>query len=82
MNSEVTYGQEFPAYLRSNYVSKPLIETRGDDFGLSPMTKGYFVFCSNGRRGLGRILREPKIDLFLSLILMCGEDARFWVLHR
>ena len=25
----------------------------------------YFVFCSNGRKGLGKILREPKIDLFL-----------------
>lgn len=65
MNSEVTYGQEFPDYLRSNYVSTALIDTKGDDFGLAPMTKGYFVFCSNGRTGLGRILREPKIDLFL-----------------
>ena len=65
LNPGEIYGQEFPEYLRSNYISKPLIDTKGDDFGLAPMTKGYFVFCSNGRRGLARILREPKIDLFL-----------------
>lgn len=64
-NSGISYGQEFPKYLRSNYVSKSLIDTKSDDFGLAPMTKGYFVFCSNGRKGLGKILREPKIDLFL-----------------
>jgi len=44
MNSEVTYGQEFPDYLRSNYVSTPLIDTKGDDFGLAPMTKGILCF--------------------------------------
>ena len=65
MNSGIINGQEFPEYLRSNYVSKPLIDTKSDDFGLAPITKGYFVFCSNGRKGLGKILREPKIDLFL-----------------
>jgi len=65
MNSGIIHGQEFPEYLRSNYVSEPLIDTKSDDFGLAPMTKGYFVFCSNGRKGLGKILREPKIDLFL-----------------
>lgn len=58
-------AQDFPDYLRSNYIAKPLITTKSNDFGLAPMTRDYIVFCSNGRKGLSRVLREDKVDLFL-----------------
>jgi len=59
------FAQEFPAYLRSNYIAKPLVTTKSNDFGLAPMTREYIVFCSNGRKGVSRLIREDKIDLFL-----------------
>ena len=58
-------AQEFPAFLRSNYIAKPLVTTKSNDFGLAPMTREYIVFCSNGRKGISRLIREDKIDLFL-----------------
>ena len=58
-------AQDIPLFLRSNYVERKIINTKSDDFGVTRLAKGYFVFCSNGRTGLSRLVSKPKIDLFL-----------------
>jgi len=58
-------GQDVPVFLRSNYIERRIIKTSSDDFGVTRLAKGYFVFCSNGRKGFSRLFSKPKVDLFL-----------------
>ena len=58
-------GQELPDFLRSNYIDKALVTSKSNDFGLAPMTREYFVFCSNGRTGMSRFIKSSRVDLFL-----------------
>lgn len=58
-------AQDVPVFLRSNYVERRIIKTSSDDFGVTRLAKGYFVFCSNGRKGMARVFSKPKVDLFL-----------------
>lgn len=58
-------AQEIPSFLRSNYVERKIISSKSDDFGVTRLAKGYFVFCSNGRKGISKLISKPKIDLFL-----------------
>ena len=46
-------------------MERRIIKTSSDDFGVTRLAKGYFVFCSNGRKGISRAFSKPKVDLFL-----------------
>lgn len=65
VNAWASFGQDVPVFLRSNYVERRIIKTKSDDFGVTRLAKGYFVFCSNGRKGISKLIKRPKIDLFL-----------------
>lgn len=58
-------GQDIPMFLRSNYVERKIIASKSDDFGVTRLAKGYFVYCANGRKGISKLISKPKIDLFL-----------------